>query len=103
MDVEVTQFMRLNGRPVAREFPVADDLAPKYRALQEAGARLTAEVLMSGEVSWAIEQTDLGDFAIELASNDPADPKGPEALDKLIRNFDIDKYRKWEREARAEW
>jgi hypothetical protein len=90
--VELIQFMRPNGRQVPSSCEVSDDLASNYRALREAGCRLTAEVLMTGVVSQAIEHSE-GDFAIELCQNAPDKPR--EALENLLRRFNTADFEEW--------
>lgn len=67
MIVEVTQFMRPNGRQVQHNLEIDDNCKESYDQLTKCGARLTGEQLMSGFVSQCIETKD-GDFAMTLTN-----------------------------------
>jgi hypothetical protein len=89
--VEITQFIAPHGEQRQRSLEVPNDCAVGYEALQRHGCRLTAEVLMGGQVSQCIEHSE-GDYAIEITSN------GPEvqaALVKMLRAFDGTDFEKW--------
>lgn len=73
--------------PVSCE--VTDDLAPKVKAIMDAGLRFTCEAI-NDNVAICIEN-DEEDLAIDIAMNRPGDEStGPKAtLEKLIRNFKV--------------
>jgi hypothetical protein len=95
MIAKFTQYLRPDGRQVEAEFKVADDLAEQLALIQSAGANLTAEVLMTGIVSFTISDVDSDDFDIELVPNGP---EVPLAIDRLIRRFNLASYEQWEKE-----
>lgn len=96
MIVQVTQFMRPNGRQVQRELEVSDNCKEKYQEIIECGARLTGEQLMSGAVSQTIETSD-GDFNLVLTKGtDLAENK--KALEIMILDFDKIAFEKWNKE-----
>lgn len=65
MKVEITQFMRPNGLKKIHEIEISDECEEKYKEILACNARLTAEQLMNGVVSQAIECTDF-DYDLEL-------------------------------------
>lgn len=100
MQIEGIQFMRPNGREVPVKVPINDELTAKWREIQDAGLRLTAEVLISGDVSVALEERELGDFAIELCGNEPGCDQTPtQGVEKMIREFSHEAFDDWKREA----
>ena len=56
--IEVTQFLRPNGRKnlITAEFPI--ETQPLYESMTKAGCRLEAEVLMTDEVSFSISNEE---------------------------------------------
>lgn len=92
MLVNITQFMRPDGRQVPNSCEISDALELQYKAILANECKLTAEVLMTGHVSQAIEYED-GDFDIEICSNEPDAPKA--ALEKLIGRFKGDEFLSW--------
>lgn len=92
MKVEVTEFIRPNGRQDKTLVEVADDCRAGYEALRRKGCRLTSEVLMGGMVSQTVEHEE-GDFLIEVTGFDRA--KAVAALEKMLREFDEGKFEQW--------
>ncbi len=86
MIVEVTQFMRPDGRQVKHELEVSDECKEKYEELLSCNTRLTAEQLMSGAVSQTIECTD-GDLDFALTKG-PDLEENKKELEKMILRFD---------------
>lgn len=84
--VTLTQFLRPDDwqTDVTTMRPAA--IAEKARRIQEAGLRLTAEVLATGEVSMCIEGPE-SDLAIRVVPNGPG---VNEALDGMIMAFDLE-------------
>lgn len=95
MNVEVIQFMRPNGNQVPMTIPVPDTLQSKYRVLRDCGARLTAEVLTTNQVSVCVEYPEHGDFDIRVHKNGP---EVPAAIADMIDVFDPAAFREWMRE-----
>jgi len=85
MEVEITQFMRPNGKQVSGKIEISDDCQEQYDAIIAAGGRLTCEQLMSGVVSQTIEFTD-GDVDMIL-TNPSKESKYREDLEKMIRRY----------------
>ena len=74
--IPATQFMRPNGRQVEGEIAVPDaDLYRRAMALLDQGYRFTLEVLLTGQVSLAVEGPDprmdgeTGDIGIVVFKN----------------------------------
>ena len=85
--VEVTQFMRPDGRQRLQHTDLPDHLAPDYLLMQRAGFRFEAEMLMTGIISVTISGHG-EDAAIALC------PNGPEIqihMAEMLANHD------WER------
>jgi hypothetical protein len=58
----------------------------------ECGARLTSEVLRSGQISLCIEHPTFGDFSNRVVKN------GPEvqfAIEDMLKNFDALRFWEW--------
>ena len=69
--VLVTQFMRPNGRKVAKWTRISTTFEPFYESMKEAGCQLQAEVLSTKEVSLTITN-DETDLDIRVVPNDSA-------------------------------
>lgn len=96
MQIEGIQFMRPDGREVPVKVTINDELTAKWHEIQDAGLRLTAEVLITGDVSVALEARELGDFAIELCGNEPGCDQTPtQGVEKMIREFDTEACTEW--------
>lgn len=68
--VEITQFMRPNGRPVAQRLEVDGATLARCLLIKESGYWFECEVLMDGTVSITITDDDK-DHDIELIQNVP--------------------------------
>jgi hypothetical protein len=92
MIIEAVQFMRPHGYQKIVDREISDDLAGKWKEIQDSGCRLTMEVLMTRQVSICIEDEDWGDFDSRIVLN------GPEvisAVEDLIRNFTMEGFVRW--------
>ena len=89
MLIPITRFYRPDRRQAPQSIELADDLAPKLKEIQDAGCRLTADVLTTGMCSFTVELPALGDFDMELSPNDP---EVPVKLTAMIRRFDPVKF-----------
>ena len=69
-----------------------DHLKPQWDEIQKVGLRLTAEVLLTQEVSLTLEEPDLGDYAIQVVANGPEVPK---AVEQMIINFTAEGFERW--------
>jgi hypothetical protein len=88
MKIAFLQFLRPNGRRRNIEITLPDtddncDLLHLATDIRRAGCRLTAEELMTDEISLCIEH-DEGDLAQELCSNGP---EVIEAVKRLLRSW----------------
>lgn len=93
MIIEATLFVPPKGgqRAVYREAP--DEYAPKYRAILDAGCRITLEPLrLTGEVSVCIEHPAIGDFDTEILSPERDDS---DKILEMIQRFDRKKFDEW--------
>jgi hypothetical protein len=100
MIVEVTQYYRPDGRQRTHELEISDDCAEKYKQIRAVGCRLTAEQLMSLEVSQTIEHKE-GDYDLILTKGNDFD-ENKKALETMIRRFDDKKFASWLPEAESE-
>jgi hypothetical protein len=98
MQVKIIQFIPPRGKQRERSCEVPNDCAVGYESLKRHGCRLTAEVLIGGLVSQAVEHED-GDFLIEITFNGP---DVQDALVKMLREFDGVKFDKWLRDIQGE-
>ena len=83
MELSVTQFVRPDGHKKPISCTIADDLAGKVQAMEDAGLRVTAEVI-GPNVSFCIENFE-EDLACEIVPNGPGILQ---AVEKMIREFD---------------
>ena len=88
MIVEVTQYYRPNGRQVVHELEVSETCEGQYQSILECNARLTAEQLMTGTVSQAIECEDFDYDIILTKGSDFAE--NARAMEELILRFNTD-------------
>ena len=79
--VDVTEYIRPNGRRMQQIAEVDDVYKPNYDLLCSHGLNLSAELLRNGIVSLTIESDD-DDLNIELCSVRPDEIK--KALEKLL-------------------
>lgn len=91
-EIPVLQFCLPNGRQKPTSTFVGDKEYEAYQLLASMGFRLTAEVLMNGVVSQAIEDPVVGDFDMVLSNNNE---QVPIKLSHLLLRFTP--------EAAAEW
>jgi hypothetical protein len=81
-NIPFTQFLRPNGRQERQHISRSKEVYDKAMKILATGGRFTAEVLTTGEVSFAYER-DGGDYAIEIGPNGP---EIPILVDKLIND-----------------
>lgn len=86
MIVEVTQYMRPDGRKRRHQLEVRDECASKYQDILDSGCRLAAEQLITKEVSQTIECDDF-DFAITITDGKSFEGNKA-ALEAMILDFD---------------
>lgn len=97
MDIQITQYMRPDGRQEVRTTPIRDDLADQYDKIRRCGANLTAEVLMTGEVSLCIADSKVeDDFDIRVVANGPA---VTQAWESMIGGFCALAFETWKNDA----
>jgi len=92
-DVEVTQFLRPDGRQ-QKQTTTLDNMAaqPHYVAMRAAGCRLTAENI-HGQVSLCIEHPE-GDFRHKIVANGPLIQR---AIEEMLVSFTPEKLADWAR------
>jgi len=83
MELNVTQFIRPDGEQRPISCTVSDELSGKIRAMEDAGLRVTAEVI-GPNVSFCIENFE-EDLVCEIVPNGPGIVQ---ALEKIVREFD---------------
>lgn len=96
MLIPILQFLLPNGRRREICGEISDDLGGQWEQIRTRGLRITAEILMTDEVSLALEDPARGDFDSRIITNGPAVPK---ALDDLVRSFRISLFDAW----RTDW
>ncbi len=99
MKVNVTQYMRPNGRRVEHAIEVRDECSQKYQDILDCNANLSTEQLMTGAVSQTIECAD-GDFDIILTFGKDYD-ENKEALEKMILRFNKTTFLVWQKQVVA--
>ena len=84
--IAFTQYLRPHGRKISTSVECSDDIIEKADAICAAGYKFEVEVLMTGNVSMTVENTDDdkldlegGPIAIEIV------PNGPGVLDAVVR------------------
>lgn len=92
MIVEITQYMRPDGRQVQYELEIGDECKQKYDEIVACGCRLTGEQMMNGQVSQTIEADDF-DFDIKITKGPDLD-ENKKALEEMIMRFDTIKFKK---------
>ena len=89
MTVEVTQYLRPDGRQELMHTDISDDCRGAYIAMQERGWRLAAENLTTGEISLTVEDLLCGmDVEIEVVPNGP---EVPLAIERILKRSMIDR------------
>ena len=88
MKVDVTQYIKPNGRQVSRTVEIDDKCKGNYAAILSCHARLTVEQLITEQVSQAVECEDF-DFDIILTSGADGD-ENKTAMETMILRFDKD-------------
>jgi hypothetical protein len=77
MEIDVTQYMRPNGRIEMMKTDISDAFEVPYNVITRRGWRVAAEVIATGAVSITVED-DEQDFACDIAYNGPAVQKAIE-------------------------
>lgn len=88
MDIPFTQYLLPDGRRTILCIEKYGEIAQKAQEIINKGLRFEAEVLTTGEISLTITDDKEGDLAIEICRNGPQVPK---AVDKLIKEFPLDR------------
>ncbi len=95
-EAQVTQFIVPHGRQDNVSVFLPDNVKVKYHDMVKCGCRLTAEVLLTKEVSLAIEQPELGDYSTEITNNGPSVKL---CIERLLEEFDKNNFNDWAKEA----
>ena len=87
MAIPFTQFLIPDGR--TREVSIArsKEVERKAQQILAAGFVFECEHLSTGDVSFTITDGAKGDVAVEICPNGPA---VPEAVDRLVGDFDLE-------------
>lgn len=85
MQVKVLQFLLPSGRQKLMHVQLSDELEETHKSMIDAGGRLTAEILTTGEVSVCIESSEYGDFVCQVVANGPDVTR---ALEEMLWGFD---------------
>ena len=86
MAITFTQYMRPDGRKMSVDINRPADIETMALELQQAGVRLEAEVLTTGEVSFTAERDGCNcEMDIDNIEVVPNGPEVPKAVDRLIR------------------
>lgn len=90
--INFTQYLRPHGYKQRIYIDMPDEVCRKAEAINKAGCVFECEVLSTGHVSFTIvgldESDEMNDLAIRIVENGP---KVPEAVERLVMDFDIDK------------
>jgi hypothetical protein len=100
MIINVTQYLRPNGRKVVHEFEIDEKYKDQYNNLTAYGCHLTCEQLQTGHGVHYISHR-LGDFQSVISA--PGNFKeAEEKLLSLIEAFDHRLFEEWVEQQRAE-
>lgn len=77
MQVEVTQYLRPDGRTAIMHTDIHEAFDAPYSVIKQRGWRIAAEVLTDETISITVED-DEQDFAHELVANGPEVPRAIE-------------------------
>lgn len=93
MKIQITQFLRPDGRKRALELEIPDEYQEQYDLIRSCGCEITCEQMMNGTAAQYITN-DYGDFDIKLSpSNDLK--AADKALLQMIKGFDKKEFDKW--------
>lgn len=96
MNVQVTQFMRPNGRRKLQPLVIPDEYQKQYDLILSCDCELTCEQLMSGIAVQYISHP-LGDF--KMKSTPPHKyQEAKDALIQMVKEFDIDEFKEWKKQ-----
>lgn len=89
MEVQITQFIRPNGRQLLLTISIDDKCKDKYADILACNSQLTVEELMNGTMSQTIECSEF-DFDIILTNGSEEEERLKPALEEMILRFDKD-------------
>ncbi len=93
MNLEITQFMRPNGRPKTYEIIVPDECKSQVDLIQKNGCRITAEQMMNGEAAQYISNEEVeNDFDICVTA---CGKEADTGLLAMIERFNESAFQKW--------
>ena len=87
-DIEFTQFLLPHGRSQTVRIERSQEIAEKARAIITAGFRFECEMLTDYRTISLTISNDERDHAIKVVPNGP---QVPEAIDRMVMDFDLDK------------
>jgi hypothetical protein len=95
-----TQFLMPDGDQKAIEIDMPDGVREQYDAIHAADCRLTTEMLRTEAIAIYITDREAeDDFFCKVIPNGPEVPK---AIEKMIREFDVNELKKWRVELEKE-
>lgn len=90
--IPFTQYLRPDGRRILVKVERPPEIEAKAQAILDAGFVFECEILRNGHVSFTIsDPKEEEDVAIELCVNDPLVSV---AIDKLITEFNLERFSK---------
>lgn len=93
MLIQVTQYLRPDGRRKVLQFTIPDEYQQQYDLICKCGCEITCEQLMSGKAVQYIGN-EHGDFITKLTGAGDREAAGA-ALFKMIQEFNKDRFEKW--------
>lgn len=91
MKIQITQFIRPDGRQRGIAFDLRDDLRPQMELIEACDCRITAEQLQTLEAVSYVSHKE-GDFDLIISA---CGKEAEEALENMIRRFDKTKFDEW--------
>lgn len=85
--IDFIQYLRPDGRRAVVSIDRPEPVFIKAQFIRQHGFRFECETLATGQVSLTVSDDD-GDYAFEIVENGPG---VPEAVDRLILEFDVPK------------
>lgn len=93
MIVEITQYVRPDGRPRNFSLVASEECYLKHELIQSCGCRITCGQLNSGEIAQYITNVH-GDFAMKITPANDTEA-ADNALLEMISEFDKNKFMEW--------
>ena len=95
MKIELTEYVRPNGRTRTVTMNVDPKCESAYNQIKQSGARLGFEVLgRAGTVYVFLEHPKLGDYVSEIL---PSEEHLKSTIEELLQHFDATDFERWVR------